>query len=147
MLRGYFFTFEVLQPAWNLKLGIHVLKSLPEDLCSGLLRPEKSIDINQAWTRESSVLRWSRYLKTTKANIFYLLIRKIIIISKLWIPFRFGITKRLLASLPLVYRQTWKIFRPVFSDDVWSARRIFQSLSQLNATNQLLPVSESNKED
>ena len=38
---AYFFRLEVLQRAWNLRLGTPSLKSLPEDLCSGVLYPEK----------------------------------------------------------------------------------------------------------
>ena len=38
---AYFFRLEVLQRAWNLRLGTPSLKYLPEDLCSVFLRPQK----------------------------------------------------------------------------------------------------------
>ena len=44
------------------------LKSLPEDLCSGFLRPEKSIDLSWVWTHEPRISRWARYLETTEAG-------------------------------------------------------------------------------
>ena len=37
------------------------LKSIPEDLCSGVLRPEKSIDLSRIWTREPWISRRARY--------------------------------------------------------------------------------------
>ena len=47
---AYFFRLEVLQRTWYLRLGTLSLKSLPEDLCSGVLRPEKihrpQLDLN-----------------------------------------------------------------------------------------------------
>ena len=38
---AYFFRIEVFLTTQTLRLGTPSLKSLPEDLCSGYLRPEK----------------------------------------------------------------------------------------------------------
>ena len=47
------------------------LKSLPEDLCSGFLRPEKSIDLSRVWTHEPWISRRARYPETDMFfNIF-----------------------------------------------------------------------------
>ena len=48
---------EVLQRAWNLRLGAHDLKSLPEDLWLGFLNPKKSTDLSRVWTREPWISR------------------------------------------------------------------------------------------
>ena len=44
------------------------LKSLPEDLCSGFLRPKKSIDLSRIWTREPWISRRARYPETTEGD-------------------------------------------------------------------------------
>ena len=40
----------------------------PEDLCSGFLRSEKSIDLSRVWTREPWISRRARYPETTEAD-------------------------------------------------------------------------------
>ena len=47
------------------------LKSLLEDLCSELLRLEKSIDLSRVWTRETWISRRALYSETTEADYHY----------------------------------------------------------------------------
>ena len=65
---AYFFRLEVLKRAWNLRRGTLSLKPLPEDLCLGFLRPDKSIDLSRIWTREPWISRRARYPETTEAD-------------------------------------------------------------------------------
>ena len=39
--------------SWNVRLGIPSLKSLPEDLCSGFLRPEKNLSTSAEFQPEN----------------------------------------------------------------------------------------------
>ena len=68
MLRGLFFQ------AWgcltNLKSQTRTpsLKSLPEDLCSVFVGPEKIIYLSEVWTREPWISGRARYPETTEAD-------------------------------------------------------------------------------
>ena len=46
--------------------GSDSLKSLPEDLCSGLLCPDGYVDLSQHWTRERLISKQARYPETTE---------------------------------------------------------------------------------
>ena len=66
---AYFSGFRFFNEPEISDSGPPSLKSLPEDLCSRFLRPEKnSIDLNRVWTREPWISRRARYPVTTEAN-------------------------------------------------------------------------------
>ena len=47
---------------------VRIVGLLPGDLCSGFLRPKKSIDLSWIWTREPWISRRARYPEITEAD-------------------------------------------------------------------------------